>query len=83
MNDRTQECELFLIVDEDGNYSVGPTSDAAAEYYADDHGNDDTYAKRVFKLQITVPLPAVIEVSAELQGEGEDYSLTVNPPSAA
>ncbi len=54
-----QECEVFLMVDADGNYVVGSDTDQLAERYSDDIGNDDATPRRIVKLVVNVPLPKV------------------------
>lgn len=58
------EIEVWVVVDEDGNYAAGVTEDDSATKYRDEVGEPDgSCGYRRVKLTVTVPLPEVIEVA--------------------
>lgn len=56
------ECEIYLIVNEDGDYGVGPDYSQASENYEQDLANKPV---RVIKLVVKVP-NIVSEVKASV-----------------
>lgn len=74
----TVELEVWVVVDENGDYSTGNDGDQAAERYGEEIGGDQgTIGLRRVKLTITVPLPAPIELTAEVSAEETAGMVTV------
>lgn len=60
-----QTFDVFMIIDEDGNYAAGSSRDLALQQYADDIGGDlGEIAYRVVKVPIQASLPRVVELAA-------------------
>jgi len=60
--------EIHLVVDEDGDYSVGHDNEI---------GNSDL-AIRFFVLKLSVPLPYSIEVSGEITDKEGEHKLVIS-----
>jgi hypothetical protein len=75
MDQKTCRCEVFVIVDEDGDYSVGADQDSASEHYVDNYGGD---VRRVVRIVLEVPLPTIIELTGTVPPEGTSATLTVS-----
>jgi hypothetical protein len=73
----TVECEVWIIVDESGDYTVGKDEETAAESYRDQIGTEsaDTGIRRV-KVTVKVPKPRVLE--AVFTAPVEDEAVTVS-----
>ncbi|MBA4192511.1 MAG: hypothetical protein C0467_31475 [Planctomycetaceae bacterium] len=71
-----QEIEVFVLVDQEGNFECADTEDAAAERYGE-LGNSNTTGLRLFKLKLTVPLPTAIEVEGVVTNTEGTPVLTV------
>lgn len=67
----TAQCEIFLMVDDDGDYVATHDETFLAELYSDNIGGSATNA-RTFKLSLTVPLPYTVEVSGSVPDTGDD-----------
>jgi hypothetical protein len=73
----TTQVEVWVMVDQDGDYDVGTSEELARENYDGNIGGDA--ARRLVKLLLTVPLPeplvvtgvipAPVEPQCELQVE--------------
>jgi hypothetical protein len=75
----TAEIEVFVAVNEDGEYEVGVDENEAGERLDGIGG----YQRRVFALKLTVPLPKPAEVSATLPEREGQLSLAIREPSHA
>lgn len=62
----TATCEVWLIVDEDGDYACGRDRDSAEEQYRDEIGTEPGSCLRVIRLMVDVPVPKPTEVSCTL-----------------
>lgn len=62
----TMQCEVWVVIDEDGAYGVGVDADTAADAYESDHGGGHAVAKRVVCVTLTLPKPVVVSVEATL-----------------
>jgi hypothetical protein len=60
----TQEIEVWVLVDENGDAVADVDQGTLAERYEDAIGADPSVARRVIRVVLTVPLP----VTAELRG---------------
>jgi hypothetical protein len=69
------DAEVYVVVDEDGNYEAAKTAEAAFELYGNDitvpeaDGNSAPVGMRVVKVKVRVPVPAMIEVAAVVSEE--------------
>lgn len=61
----TATVEVWVVVDEDGDYAVGTGDDHAAERYREEIGDCEagTRGMRRVKVLLTVPLPAPIKLA--------------------
>jgi hypothetical protein len=67
---KTATVEVWVLVDEDGDYDCAPDEGTAADRYADSIAAiDGTRGLRRIKVTLIVPRPAPIEVSAEVPAE--------------
>ena len=71
------EIEVWVMVDENGDYGVGRDTDSMASDYVDNIGNDDTCSKRHIKLTIKVPKPKPLEVTFTLPDEAGEAFITI------
>lgn len=72
----TCECEIWLMLDSDGNYAVASSSDSLAERYEEDIGQcSDAGGLRRVKVSLTVPLPEVVELAGTVPEQGEPAEL--------
>ena len=69
------EFEVWIIVDEDGNYSVGNDADQANELYDSDYNNSG--ARRVVKITVKMPLPKALECVVNVPAEPENAVVSV------
>ena len=60
------ECEVWLVVNEDGVYSVGTTDEQAAENMDNEHGG---YMRRMVKIVVNVPEPEPVQVTVDVPEE--------------
>ena len=71
------EVEVWVIINEGGDFQVGADEEQAIEDFEDNHAG---YRRRTFRLFLTLPLPQVTEVRGELpEAEGNAYGLEVRP----
>ena len=64
------DLEVFVVVDANGDYATGTTADAAKEAYENDIGPlADADGFRVVRVNLSVPLPVVIEAAAEVEDD--------------
>ena len=70
--------ELWVVVDEDGAYSCGVDADTANDNYESEHGNGHTTAKRVLKVNLAVPTPRTVEVTASVPDLADVSGVAVN-----
>lgn len=71
------EIEVWIVVDENGDYTVGADLDSAAERYGEDVGGDNgSLGIRHVKVTLKVPLPKPIELTGEVPAPPEGTSLT-------
>lgn len=71
------DIEVWVLVDEGGDYQVGATADDVAERYQSEVGADDATAKRLVKVVLKVPLPKPVELVGEVPAEAEGGELRV------
>lgn len=70
------EIEIYIVVDEDGDYELGKEQDEATERY--DENISSLQAKHVIKMTVQVPAPRIIEVAAALPATQDgSYSLEI------
>lgn len=64
--------EVWVKVDEDGDYDVGCDSSGAAERFTENVGDDAEKGTRLVKLMITLPLPVPFVATVDVPDtEGE------------
>ena len=68
---QSNACEVWVCVDNDGNYAVGVDADAARAAFDDTIGTlGETDGHRMVKLVVDVPLPTVVELSGAAPAQG-------------
>lgn len=68
-------CEIFLVINEDGDYSVGEDIDVAVERHNEDWGGN---MRRVVKLVVKVAAPIVTETEVDVADDaGETAKVEV------
>lgn len=68
------EVEIFLIIDENGNYAAGIDQDTAEEAAVDD---GFSAVRHVIRLTLQVPMPKVIDLAADLPEGKSEFTVTV------
>jgi hypothetical protein len=60
------DCEVWICIDAEGEYTVGKTADDSIENYGNDVGDlaDVTQGHRLVKVTVYIPLPTVAIVQA-------------------
>jgi hypothetical protein len=72
-----QDVEVFVMLDENGDYVVADNGDSLDEKYAEEHG-ETNLARRVVKLNLKIQLPEIVEVSATIPADAAgEVALTV------
>jgi hypothetical protein len=68
---KTTTIEVWVVIDEDGDYAAGTTDEDAATKYRDEIGEPDlgTKGMRRVKVTLTIPLPEPIELAATVAAE--------------
>ncbi len=62
--------EVFIVVDANGDCAVGTTADAARESFDDNVGGlADGEGFRMVRVTVSVPLPEIIDVTAEVEDD--------------
>ena len=70
--------DVWVVVDEDGDYDCGVDAGLAAENYANNIMTPDgTKGMRVVKLSVRVPLPTPIELTGEVVSDESGAGLVV------
>lgn len=70
------EVEVWVVVDANGDYEVGPCQDSAHTHYRDNVGEIDG-PTRMVRVVLSVPLPTAVEVRAELPAEPDGVAVEV------
>lgn len=63
--------EIWVLIDEQGDYAVGNDAETASQRFTDDVGDDLALGRRMVKLTVKVPLPTTIELTGEVEIEEE------------
>jgi hypothetical protein len=63
----TATVELWVVVDENGDYAIGATQDEAHERYSEDIGA--ACATRVLNVKLAVPHPKPVEITGTVPEE--------------
>lgn len=67
--------DVFVVIDSNGDYAVGGNDDAALENFDNEVGGDRP--RRIVKLNVTMRLPVVTEVSVTVPDEaGQQVTAT-------
>lgn len=68
----TAECEVWILVDENGDYVAHHDAGSLSDLYDEQIGCDrDTTGIRFVKLTVKVPTPEVIELAGEVTAKEE------------
>jgi hypothetical protein len=70
------EVEVVVIVDGDGNWVVSHDQESALEKYGEEY-TDDGSPRRTIRVTLKVPVPAVVELTAEIPEEAAAGELKV------
>ncbi len=73
---KTVEVEIWVLVDENGNYAANTVEDELDQRYAEEIGSTDVATRRI-KVKLTVPLPAVVELSGVVPVDDSAATLSV------
>lgn len=73
----TTECEIFLYVDQDGDFVVAKDVDELPDKYSDEVTSSIPANVRVFSFKLVVPLPKVTEVKATIPDTDGEVTVTV------
>jgi phosphoenolpyruvate carboxylase len=71
------ECEVWVLVDESGDYVCAKQSDDLSQLYEDEMGEVEL-GRRYVKLTVRVPLPTPIEITADVPAEEGEPSVRVS-----
>ncbi len=63
------ECEIWIVIDPNGDYAVGVDVDAAHEAYENDIANCKVL--QTYKLKLSVPTPAPRTLTATIPAEAD------------
>jgi hypothetical protein len=66
-----QQIEVWVIVDENGDYSTGHDQESAGTAYDDNIGSASGTARRAIKVMLSVPLPVPVELTGTVPVEGD------------
>lgn len=69
------ELEIWVVVDENGDYAAGTNREEAEASFDNDIGCDQSTASRRIKLTVKVPLPKPIEITGEVNVNEEPGEL--------
>lgn len=70
--------ELYVVVDADGDYSVGVNRDSAFERYSEDVNSSPCRPMRAVRVLVSVPCPDEMTLKGALPAEpGGEFNLTV------
>ncbi len=72
------EIEVWVVIDEDGDYAVGKDRESAAESFESDIGFNNENGTRRVKLTVSVPLPEAIELTGTVATVEEPGELTTS-----
>jgi hypothetical protein len=75
---KTCEVEVFVLVDENGNYVVHKDEDELAEAYDNDISEDSHTGRRTIRIKLSVPLPEYVTMTGTVPALGEPSELTVS-----
>lgn len=75
---KTVEVEVFVLVDNCGDYSAASTIERAKEAYESDVQQlSDSEGFRVVRVKLTVPLPEIPELTGVVPAEGQAALVSV------
>ena len=64
------DVEIWVCVDANGDYAVGTDAAACEERFAEDVGTDPEVGRRVVRVVLKVPTPAVPTLTGTVPAEG-------------
>lgn len=71
------ELEVWIKVDESGDYSVGTDAESCVEKYGEEY-DDNTQPSRLIKVVIKVPAPQVVDVAVNVPDQPNTATATVS-----
>ena len=63
--------EIYLLIDENGDYVVAKDTDGLGDAYDQEIGGDSSVAKRVVKVTVAASLPKTAELACSVPDEPE------------
>ena len=78
MTDTTREIEIFVFIDQDGDFVVDTDPDNIGSRYVDEISDAVPNATRTFHLKLTLPLPKATVVSATIPDTDAQITVTVS-----
>lgn len=66
--------EVWVLVDQFGEYAVGKSPIEAAECYGHENDALPTEGRRMVKIAVKVPLPKPVELAAEIAEESSELT---------
>jgi hypothetical protein len=76
-NDMLQ-VEVWVMVDEGGDYAVGVDETTACDSYDQDIGGGTDVAKRMVKVVLSIPKPATITLTGTVPAQPSNGTLSVS-----
>lgn len=73
----TTECEIFLYVDQDGDFVVAKDIDELADKYSDEVTSNVPANVKVFSIKLVVPLPKVTAARATIPDTDGEVTVTI------
>lgn len=78
MSAKTVQVEVWVVIDENGDYDIGPDAETATENYGNNVGDlTSVNGFRTVKVTLTVPLPVVTELTGTVPDFGTPGELAV------
>lgn len=68
---RTTQVTVWVLVGENGDYVVSADDADIGELFTDNVSDDPSYARRMVKVVLTVPLPEPVTMNGTVPAEGE------------
>jgi phosphoenolpyruvate carboxylase len=72
-----KEVEVFVMVDENGDYVATHIAERLTDLYEEDVNDDHGLGRRVIRITIKVPLPEIVDLKGEVPVEAEPTGLVV------
>jgi hypothetical protein len=72
-----KEFDVYLMIDENGDYVVCADESDLAEKYDDEIGGGADLARRIVKVMLTIPVPKTLVLTATLPDVPNDAKLVI------